>query len=217
MSWWSLGEHSGYTGDQLALHRVECAFCGESGNFTHKSHHERENSETKKKLNYETLQCVQCGNFTAVFWSSSGRLHDFVQMPRPTRTTKHPKHWPTDVGRYWLQAKRSLEGRNWDAAALMARSAIQRILRQYEASGKTLKDEIDDLANKGLLPPIMKEWAHEVRELGNEGAHPKPESDGTSEADASAVVKYLTMLARLLYDLPHEIDAFRERKKRESK
>ncbi len=72
---------------------------------------------------------------------------------------------------------------NWDAAALMARSALQISIRIQNAQGRTLKDEIDDLAGKGVLPKIMVEWALEVRELGNDSAHPKPGQAPTDSKD----------------------------------
>jgi hypothetical protein len=90
----------------------------------------------------------------------------------------YPKHWPEDVGRYWVEAKRCIEAKTWTAAALMARSAVQLVARKNDAKGNNLKQEIDDLAAKGLILPIMKEWAHEVRELANEGTHPQPDSEG---------------------------------------
>ena len=105
-------------------------------------------------------------------------MHDYRTVPWAREVTSFPDHWPKDVGRYWLQARRSLDGKNWDAAVLMARSAIQLVARLQNAAGKNLKEEIDDLAKKGLLPPIMQEWSHEVRALGNDSAHPTPGDDG---------------------------------------
>jgi hypothetical protein len=116
--WWSLGEYSGYEGQKLALWSIECGFCGEEGNWELSHHQERANKE-KKKLNYDTYKCVACGNLTMVFWSAGDRLHSYRQVPWPQKTTSFPKHWPAEVGRYWMQAHRSLEGGNWDAAALM--------------------------------------------------------------------------------------------------
>jgi hypothetical protein len=116
------------------------------------------------------------------------------------------------VGRYWLQAMRSLEGKNWDAASLMARSAIQLIARYQKAKGANLKQEIDDLAERGILPPVMQEWSHEVRELGNDSAHPNPGAKGTDPKDAKDVVEFLTMLLRVTYDLSHQIEQYRARK-----
>jgi hypothetical protein len=116
------------------------------------------------------------------------------------------------VGRYWLEATRSIEGKNWTAAAVMARSAVQLVARDHGAKGKNLKEEIDDLARKGLILPIMQEWAHEVRELGNEGTHPQPSATITNEKDAKDVVEFLTFLMRVMYNLPKEIDDYRQRK-----
>jgi hypothetical protein len=39
------------------------------------------------------------------------------------------------------------------------------------ASGCNLKDQINDLVDKGILHPLMKDWADEVRILANESAH----------------------------------------------
>ena len=79
--------------------------------------------------------------------------------------------------------------------------------------GIILKQEIDDLAKKGLLPPVMKDWSHEVRELGNDGAHPKPKSAGTDAKDAKDVVQFLSTLLIMLYNLPYQIEQYRARKK----
>ena len=124
---------------------------------------------------------------------------------------RFPEHWPAAIGRYWLQAKRNLRDGNWDAAALMARSALQLALRDNKAEGKNLKQEIEHLAGQGVLPPLMKDWSDNVRELGNDLAHPKPEQDATDSQDAKDVVRFLDFLLAYLYDLPHQIKQYRER------
>ena len=179
MSWWDFGESRGYSGQELATHQISCPFCPEKGNFKVEHHLEKKNS-AGKKLNYDILQCENCGNLTMAFWSSAQhrQFHDYQTVPWSLTTHSYPKHWPEDVGRNWLQAQRSVEGKNWDAAALMARTAIQLIMRYQKAKGSSLKAQIDDLSDKGILPPIMKDWAHEVRELGNESAHPTPGAQG---------------------------------------
>src|SRR5262249_15876518 len=125
-------------------------------------------------------------------------------VPWAREITKFPEHWPEDIGRHWLQARRSLEGQNWDAASLMARSAIQLIARYQKAKGGTLKQ---------ILPPIMKERSHEVRELANESAHRDPGAKGTTPKDARDVVEFLRVLLQITYDLPHQIKQYRARKK----
>src|SRR5262249_33196992 len=141
-----------------------------------------------------------------------GACHDYRVLPWHQSTTTYPKHWPSDVGNYWVEARRSIEGKNWTAAALMARSAMQLVARAHSAKGKNLKEEIDNLATKGLILPIMKEWAHEIRELGNESTHPHPGTTGTNEKDAKDVVEFLTFLMTVVYNLPKQIDDYRKRK-----
>lgn len=86
-------------------------------------------------------------------------------------------------------------------------------LRQQGAKGKTLKQEIDDVAGQGKLPPVMKEWSDELRELGNDSAHPRPGQAATSSENATGVVNFLDFLLRYLYTLPHKIAQHRQRKK----
>jgi Domain of unknown function (DUF4145) len=215
VSWWDIGEGSGFqtfSNGELRLDLVDCGFCGERGKFAIENRFTKSNT-AGKTLHYDTLKCEQCGNLTAVFWgASSSGLQNFHQVPWLRKTTRWPKHWPEDIGRYWLHAKRNIEAENWDAAALMARSAVQLTMRQMGACGKNLYDEINDLRSKGILPPIMVEWAHEVRELGNDNAHPVPGAVATKSQDAKAVVEYLTVLLRIVLDLPNQIAEHRGRK-----
>ena len=51
----------------------------------------------------------------------------------------------------------------------------------------------------------MKEWAHELRELGNESAHAGSQSGESVDADVRDVIQFLDFLLKYLYDLPHEI------------
>ena len=213
MSWWSLGEGSGHYGDYVG--RVTCAFCEEKGNFQLVHHEEKKQPNSKtKKLNFDTLQCGNCAGYVMVFWSKGEHsdLMDHRVLPWPVRIERAPEHWPEASGRYWLQAKRNLLDENWDATALMARSALQVALREQGASGKRLKDEVADLVGKGVLPPIMQEWSDEVRELGNDAAHPAPSQAPTEPQDARDVVEFMDLLFQFLYDLPDRIEKYRERR-----
>lgn len=155
-----------------------------------------------------------------VLWSAtehsySNGIHDYRVLPWPLKYDKYPEHWPDDIGRFWLQAKRNLTDGNWDAAAVMARSALQIALRANGATGRNLYQEICSLASSGLLPPIMKDWADNVRELGNDSAHPAPNQGPTDPKDATDVIKYLDFLLECLYSLPYRIQQYRERRAEE--
>lgn len=215
-SWWDFGEGGGYDGAELATYRISCPFCFERGNFGVAHHEEKKKPNGRKVLNFDTLVCGSCANYVLVFWStgefpSSRPLHEYRTLPWARKLDKFPDYWPEEVGRFWLQAHRSVTEENWDAASVMARSAMQSALRGHGGKGSSLKEEIEHLAQKGLLPPIIKEWSHEVRALGNDSAHPKPGQPPTDPKDARDIVKFLDYLLEYLYDLPHQIEQYRGR------
>lgn len=218
-SWWQLGESYGQRGGELAVYQITCPFCMERGNFKTAFHTEKKKPNSNKKLNFDTLECGNCAGYVMVLWSASEHgygngLFDYRVLPWPLKFEKYPEHWPDSIGRFWLQAKRNINGENWDATAVMARSALQIALRDRGAKGQNLKQEIDDLAAKGILPPIMKDWSDHVRELGNDSAHPNPEQSPTNPQDAQDILRFLDFLLEYLYSLPHQIQQYRERGKK---
>ena len=212
MSWWELGE-SGYSGGSLRPSGITCAFCMETGSFEIEHHAEKRKPNSGKTLNFDTYQCKNCAGYVMVLWSASefsARIHDYKVLPWPLKVGDYPEPWPDEIGKFWVQAQANLQNEYWDAAAVMARSALQAALRDNNASGNSLKQEIDDLAAKGILAPIMKEWADQIRLLGNESAHPDP-AQVIDPQDARDIVKFLTFLLEYLYTFPHQIQQYRNR------
>jgi hypothetical protein len=216
-SWWDLGEGSGLHGSELEVHQITCPFCLERGNFSFEHRSEKRKPNARKTLHFDTLRCGNCAGYVMVLWSVGvdwgGGLYNFRVLPWPLRLEKHPEHWPAEVGRYWIQAHRSAKDENWDAAAVMTRSALQSALRNNDAAGSSLKGEIDDLASKGILPPHMKDWAHELRELGNDAAHPSGSSSAARPDDVRDAIEFLDFLLQYLYTLPHDIEEYRKRRR----
>ncbi len=215
-SWWELGEGIGSQGSELATYNIVCAFCGERGNFNRVFHAEKKKPNSDKRLNFDVYRCGNCAGFVHVLWSASewgGGLHSFRVLPWPIGKPEPPEHWPESIKRYWVQAQDSASSENWDAAAVMARSALQQALRDQGAKGSSLKAEIDDLADKGALPPHIREWAHEVRLLANESAHPDgSETVSPSRVEVSDIFSFLDFLLVYLYNLPYEIAQYRKRR-----
>jgi hypothetical protein len=96
--------------------------------------------------------------------------------------------------------------------AVMVRSALQIALRDKGATHAKLYGEIKELANKGILHPLMRDWSHEVRELANDSAHPEPDAPPTDPQDARDIVQFLDFLLMYLYDLPKHISDYRQRR-----
>jgi hypothetical protein len=216
-TWWDLGEGSGYQGDELQLYAIDCAFCESRGNFQLEHRATRKHAQRDKTLYFDLYRCANCANYIQVFWSpsggyfSGGGLHAYRTVPWRLGGAKPSDHWPKPIARFWEQASKSLQTGSWDAAALMGRSALQAAMFDQEAKGRTLLDQVDDLAGKGLLSPTLKDWAHEVRLLGNSAAHPSEDPPTVAE-DAKDAIQFLTFLLEVLYDVPANIAAFRKRR-----
>lgn len=222
-SWWTLGEHSGQLGVSLATYQIECAFCGESGNYEYAYHAEKKQPNGRKVLNFDTLKCGNCGGYELVMWSASQHggshgMHDYHVLPWPLKVGNGSDNWPDNIRRFWRQAHDSLNNHNYDATAVMARSALQAVMRSQKATGKDLYGEIEDLATKGIIPTVIQEWAHEVRQLAKPAAHPgkDEEDEETSAEDAEDIVKFLDYLLEYTYDVPARIKKYRARRNPET-
>ncbi len=58
----------------------------------------------------------------------------------------------------------------------------------------------------------MKDWAHQLRLLANESAHPD-NSSAPQNTDVRDILRFLDFLLKYLYTLPHEIAEYRNRRK----
>jgi hypothetical protein len=91
------------------------------------------------------------------------------------------------------------------ASAVMARRALQSICLDKGADEKEkLEKQIDYLFSQGVITKDLKDWAHEVRLVGNDAAHPKkPENDQpVGEEDAKDVLDLLEQFCQVLYVAP---------------
>lgn len=91
------------------------------------------------------------------------------------------------------------------AASVMARRALQNIcLDKGAKESDKLEKQIDWLFEQAIVTKELKEWAHEVRLVGNNAAHPKkPDEDiPVSKEDADDILKLLEQFCQVLYVAP---------------
>lgn len=91
------------------------------------------------------------------------------------------------------------------AAAVMARRSLQSIcLDKGAKDDDRLNVQIDWLFAQGIITKDLKEWAHEVRLVGNNAAHPKiPEEDTpVTKEDADDILQLLDQFCQVLYVAP---------------
>lgn len=91
------------------------------------------------------------------------------------------------------------------ASAIMCRATVQRAVRSLKAVGKGLGAEITDLHGKGTITLTLKEWADEVRILGDDAAHPDTLGKVTQD-EAADSLKFMDAFLEHAIALPARRD-----------
>jgi hypothetical protein len=115
-----------------------------------------------------------------------------------------PEHLPETVAKAFRSAEtnyRMPDGE--DAAAMLYRRAIDVAIREKHPEIKgLLAVRIAKLVDAGLLPPAMKDWADQIRLIGNDGAH---EPDGVTVEDLTPMRGFTEAFLRYFMTIPFEV------------
>ncbi len=126
------------------------------------------------------------------------RLTAVVPNPPPLNA---PEYTPENIGSTFRQSMDNLRRGNWDACGMAGRKALDLATKHLDPSlaGKKLVDRIDALAAAYRITPDLKEWAHEVRRLGNDAAH---DDDPFSKDDAESLIQFTRTFLEYAFTLP---------------
>ncbi len=92
------------------------------------------------------------------------------------------------------------------ASVVFSRKSIEAICVDQGVDGANLRDKIDALADKGIIPPLLRDAAHSVRLIGNDGAHELDLDIDRGEAESllalcEAIMAYVYEAPRLLREV----------------
>jgi hypothetical protein len=74
-----------------------------------------------------------------------------------------PEHTPPDIARLYRQARAAISRQEPETAKLLFRETIERAVRSLDpAVTGPLLERIDRFAEQGLIPPVIRAWAHEL-------------------------------------------------------
>lgn len=118
----------------------------------------------------------------------------------------HPS-LPEEVNNYFLVLQKILPLLSTAPAIAIAtsRNILQKSLDYLGAQGKTLYNQIEYLADKGIISNVLKDWAHVIREFGNAATH---ESKGSFE-EAKEMVEFTKIFLQYTFELPDRINKTR--------
>lgn len=115
-----------------------------------------------------------------------------------------PNHLSHEVEKAFKGAERNFQMEDGeDAAAMLYRRSIDIAIRIKHPEIKgLLAPRIASLVDKGLLPPQMKQWADQIRLIGNEGAH---EPEGVSKEDLEPMRYFTEAFLRYFITIPFQV------------
>lgn len=83
-----------------------------------------------------------------------------------------PEYLPGNIESFFLQSAANLKSDNLDASAMMSRKVLEVAVKTLHPEGSgTLYNRIEKLHELGMITDDLKDWAHIIRDNGNEAAH----------------------------------------------
>lgn len=143
-------------------------------------------------------RCNAC-DFVVLIHSNTGNIYP---NPLPKAIDENIKE---NIKKDCEEANLCFSIRAYRAAVVMARRALQSIcLDKGAKDDEKLEKQIDWLLSEAIITKDLKNWAHEVRMVGDNAAHPKkPEEDqSVSKDDAEDILKLLEQFCQVLYVAP---------------
>jgi hypothetical protein len=155
--------------------------------------------ESKKSGVWWIGSCRRCEH---VVLAHGERAENIYPTPRPAPSDERiPDHIRRDLD----EAKLCMTVGAFRASLTMARRSIQAAcLLKGATERKTLYEQIDELEAARAITPDLKTWAHEVRHLGNDGAHPPKDyaNDVVEKDDAEDVLELAEQFLEAVFVTP---------------
>lgn len=110
---------------------------------------------------------------------------------------------PDTARRYLQQALETLHAP--DAAAVMAGSAVDAMLKHFKLTEGSVYTRIDEAVKQHILTASMGEWAHEVRLGSNRPRHADKDNPHVSSQQAEQSVEFAEALGHFLFVLSSRV------------
>ena len=95
------------------------------------------------------------------------------------------------------------------AFAILIRRALEFLCKDKKATGRNLKNKIEDLGKKGIIPKTLAEMADALRFLGNVGAHASDYKIDNSEV--KSIDEFFIAMLEFVYIAPAKIENLKKR------
>jgi len=153
--------------------------------------------------------CQRLLMYEDVSWSESKASFQGSDLEWPNEPDLH---WcvPAEVRQHYYEALRvRLQSPN--SYAVQIRRSLEALCDDRGAAVGPLKNRLEDLVSKGLLPPVLGSAATVLRQLGNRGAH---HGDSIDRFDVYRIEEFYVSIIDFVYTIPHRIQELESRPRR---
>lgn len=190
---------------------TECKICKATVDAKVHAHYDGYDEEMLVPERYSFAECPRCHSPFILFqnywgdqWDSPGRLY-------PPSDDLVGWTIPTPIRNAFTEAVRCINAKIFTASMIMCRKTLEGVCDDHQAAGKTLKDRLESLKNKGVIEGRLFEWADELRLVGNRATH-NVDVEVTPQ-DAADAVEFARALLEYTYTFRHRFDEFKNRRK----
>lgn len=160
-------------------------------------------------IDWDLYLCPVCNNATLVKTVRNSENIDPVEMKMiPEETIIFPSVSIEGEGiphkvRQSFDAALRIKNVEGTLCAIGIRRTLEMMCKDKQASGKDLFHKLKNLADKGILPPIINDMATLLRELGNEAAH--GDEREFSHEIIDSMIKFTHVILDYVYNLPEKL------------
>jgi Domain of unknown function (DUF4145) len=121
-----------------------------------------------------------------------------------------PEHTPADIARIFKQACSAQSRGELEAAAILFGKTLEVAIKQLDPEAKgTLKQRIDQMAQKSKIPNDVVTWATEIRIVRNDAAHQLEEPN---LQDVAEIQEFTEAFLMFVFTMPKKIATRNSRK-----
>lgn len=152
--------------------------------------------------NFIRFEVSECNNCTQHFLVIRNRNEDKIIAMYPESLPGHvDEKIPDPIKADFKEALVCEAAGSYRGAAALARRTLQVIcLDKGTPANKKLHKQIDWLFENSIITSDIKNWAHEVRFVGNDAAHPN--TTEVAKDDARDILELLESMCDVLYVAP---------------
>jgi hypothetical protein len=162
------------------------------------------------------VQCSNCSEVLILAREDYGMGFEFdtpvIIFPAPRRLNAEV---PESLRREWDEARICFEAKAYTATVVMMRRTLEAACKDQGVSNRNLSAALAELKTQSLIDETLAEWAHELRLLGNRGAHAM--SGIITRDDAQDSLDFTETLLEQMYVLRKRFESFRIRRSKSKK